>query len=391
MHIKLLVISLVILVNIKLQGQEEIAASKLEWFKTETSITGDFIKNLQGGINTDFAYIGLEELCLTFNMEELGWWKGGEFFFHGLNSHGLLPSQDIVGDLQVSSNIEAGDYLGFYEFYYTHSFGNLSLLIGQHDLNSEFVGTEYGGTFINSSFGISPSMSLNVPVSIYPLASLAFISKYQTDKGHAFKLGVYDGDPGDPENNRYNIQPTISSDEGVLLIGEYELSYLINGLPENYKLGLYYHTGSFTDYEDTLKSIQGNYGAYGISDFVLCSGFNHPETYLGLFIQGGWAPSKINQIDYYVGGGVHLNGILPKRYKDALGIAFAFAHISKDVRALDANLEYGEVAYELTYKIHVFDQYSIQPNLQYIANPGANKSLKDALVATIRFNVTLEN
>lgn len=391
MYTKLSVVINAILFPFLLQSQEIETESKAKWYKLETSVTGDFIKNFQGGLNTDFTYIGMEDVCLTINMDDLGWWKGGEFFFHGLNSHGLSPSQDIVGDLQVTSNIEAGDYVGFYEFYYAHTFNNLSFLIGQHDLNSEFVGTEYGGTFINSSFGIAPSMSLNIPVSIYPLAALAFISKYQTPKGHAFKLGVYDGDPGDPESNRYNMQPNISTDEGLLVIGEYERSYLMNNLPENYKLGVYYHTNSFIDYQDTLESIRGNYGVYGISDFVLWSGFNHPDTYLGLFVQGGWSPSKINQVDYYIGGGIHLNGIFPQRYNDALGIAFAYAHMSKYVRDMDANLDYGEVAYELTYKIHVFDHYSIQPNLQYIANPGANRSLKDALVATIRFNVTLEN
>lgn len=362
-----------------------------QWFKLETSVTGDFIKNFTGGINTDYTYIGMEEIGLTIDLEAANFWKGGEVFLHGLNTHGINPSSEIVGDLQVSSNIESGNYTGLYEFYLKQSFGNLSFLIGQHDLNSEFVGTEYGGTFINSSFGIAPTISLNVPVSIYPLAAPAFITKYEIANHYAIKLGVYDGDPGDPETNRYNLQPNISLEEGLLIIGEFELNHLVNELPESYKIGGYYHTNKFIDYRDTLRSITGNYGLYAITDMVLWSGFNHPNSYLGLFLQGGIAPKKINQINYYLGGGIHLNGALPSRFHDALGVAFAYANMSSPFRALDPTILQGELAVEFTYKIHVFEHYAIQPNIQYIINPGANSELNNALVASLRFNISLEN
>lgn len=369
------------------QGQE----TENKWYTLETSVTGDFLKNMKGGINKNFTYIGMEEIGLTIDLESANIWRGGELFLHGLNTHGRTPSSEIVGDLQVSSNIESGDYTGFYEYYLNQSFGNFSFIIGQHDLNSEFIGTEYGGTFINSSFGIAPSISLNVPVSIYPFAAPAFITKYEKENQFAAKLGVYDGDPGDPESNRYNLQPNISWDEGLFFIGEFELYHFVNSLPESYKIGAYYHTNDFTDYEDTLKNAKGNYGMYAISDMVLWSGFNHPDSYLGLFLQGGLAPKNINQVDYYIGGGIHLNGALPQRFHDALGVAFAYANMSAPFRALDPILEKGELALEFTYKIHVFENYSIQPNLQYIINPGANSELGNALVGLIRFNIYLEN
>jgi len=55
-------------------------------------------------------------------------------------------------------------------------------------------------------------------------------------------------------------------------------------------------------------------GRYFVTDKVLWSGFNHAHTYLTSFLQGGIAPSKINQVNYYVGGGLHLNGMLPNRF-----------------------------------------------------------------------------
>jgi porin len=359
--------------------------------KIETSITGDFIKNFMGGISTDYTYIGMENISLKFDSEALGFWKGGTLFLQGLNTHGRLPSSEIVGDLQVASNIESGDYTGFYQYYYQQSFENYSFLIGQHDLNSEFIGTEYGGTFINSSFGIAPSISLNVPVSIYPVAAPAFIFKFEKPNRLNYKLGIYDGDPGNPETNRYNLQPNISLTEGAFIVSQIELCHLVNNLPESYKIGGYYHTNNFMDYRDTTRVSKGNYGGYIISDMVIWSGFNHPDSYLGLFVQTAMAPSHINKINYYLGAGIHVNGLLPIGYGDALGIAFAYANMSHSFKNQQTNIDVGEMAIELTYKLHLLEYYLIQPNLQYIINPGANTLLNNALVANIRFNIYLEN
>ena len=65
-------------------------------------------------------------------------------YFTGIffNHHGANPSEDYIGDLQVADNFESEKGTKLYEFWYEHSFDlygtDLSMLIGQHDLNSEF-------------------------------------------------------------------------------------------------------------------------------------------------------------------------------------------------------------------------------------------------------------
>jgi porin len=375
----------VVLFSYPVVAQEE----KEKWFGFETSVTGDFYKTLDGGISNDYVYLGMEDVMLSFDLEKMGLWKGGEVFVQGLNTHGRLPSEELTGDMQVVSNIESGDYTGVYQYFLSQNIGDWTFLIGQHDLNSEFVGTEYGGTFVNSSFGVSPTISLNVPVSIYPIAALAFVAKYDFQEKYCFKLGVYDGDPGDSESNRYNLQPNISDQEGALIISEFERSLSFNGNPDKVKLGGYYHTNKFIDYTDTLEKVDGNFGLYSIIDFVLWSSFAKPDRYFGLFAQGGLAPSNINQVNYYVGGGIHMNGILNTSKPDALGLAFAYANVSKPYRKLNTDMTQGELVLELTYKLEFLDRYFLQPNIQYIMNPGASSTIHDALVALMRFNIYL--
>jgi porin len=381
------VLLLLIVPFLEIKAQEENRLSSA--FEFETNIIGDFVVNFHGGIKTGTTYIGLESFSLLFDTEKAGLWKGGNLFIHALNTHGLGPSETLTGDLQVFSNIEAGNYTGLYEYYYSQEIGNFSAIIGQHDMNSEFAGTKYGGTFINSSFGIVPSISLNVPVSIYPVAAPCLLFKYNSHN-FTYKIAVYDGDPGNFETNRYDLQWSISPGQGFLTIGEVQYNrFKKENLIGMYKMGSYYHSGTFINYADTLLTKKGNYGLYFIADQALFASSLNAGRGLCFFIQTGIAPSAFNRFDYYVGGGLRYHGILPKRYYDELGLAFA--HISQGkyyVDLYEEALRY-ETALEMTYKFQFGEHYSIQPSMQYIITPGAVSGVENALVGLIRLNVVL--
>ena len=115
------------------------AQSLKDAFEFNFNLTGDFTNNLSGGISQGYTYVGVEQATLNFNIETAGLWKGGNLFIHGLNTHGNGPTKSHVGDLMYLSNIEAGDYTGLYEFYYSQKIDKIFFLIGQHDLNTEFA------------------------------------------------------------------------------------------------------------------------------------------------------------------------------------------------------------------------------------------------------------
>jgi len=112
---------------------------------------------------------------------------------------------------------------------------------------------------------------------------------------------------------------------------------------------------------------------------------------MGVFLQSSIAPPKMNQIQYFLGGGIHVNGILPQRFNDSFGAALAFARNGDSFKKIHPGTDWAEVALEFTYRFSIFDNSTIQPNMQYIINPGANNQLKDALVFLLRFNIELTN
>jgi porin len=361
-------------------------------FTPEVSYIGDLVSNLSGGISKGTAYMGMVDVGIRFETEKTGWWKGGTLYVRGQNTHGGAATESLVGDLQVLSNIENGYACYLYEIWYQQTLGPVSVLFGKHDLNSEFVASEYAGLFLNSAFGIHSSVALNVPVSIFPMTSLGVVTSVQFSDAVALRMGVYDGNSGDLELDPHNVDFTLNPDNGLLAIGELQIDLVRNERHiGTYKIGSYYHSGSY-DLFGKDNIILGNYGIYGVVDFDIIQKSPMSGKGLSAFLQLGWAPSDRNLNDQYIGAGFNYFGLLKGRSSDVLGLAFAHAEISRDAILSNTEDPVGipsmknfETAIELSYKIQLSDQISFQPDIQYILNPGVIADIDNALVALLRF------
>ena len=140
-----------------------------------------------------------------YDTEKAGLWKGTFVYVNAANTHGAMPSAELLGDMQVASNIEAGNHTYIQELWIKQAFKNLELTAGLQDLNVEFAASEYGAMFLNSSFGILPIVSGNIPAPIFPLTSLGLTAKWNILKNTTLLAAVYDGSPSDFDYNPYNF------------------------------------------------------------------------------------------------------------------------------------------------------------------------------------------
>lgn len=356
--------------NISMVSAQETEKGKA--FEFSAAYTGDFGRNFSGGVEQKNAYLGNLDITATFNTENANLWKGGTFFVYLLNNHGSSLSQ-YVGDLQGVDNIEADPHTRLYQFWYMQKFGKLSITIGQHDLNSEFVATKYGGTFINSSFGIQPDISGNVHISIFPVATLGVIVKYEVNNQFSILTAIYDGDPGTQAGNSNSLDWDLADSNGVLNILELQYQLKNKTKPGTYKLGAWSH------------SADNHYGIYAIADQKLFNEKNDPDLGLGFFTQLGIAPQEGSIFDYYASFGLHYTGLFGGRKEDNLGLALGHASMSKYIMEQDPAVDLtGETVIELVYEARINDYISIKPDLQYVINPGATSAVKNSFTGIIR-------
>jgi porin len=335
--------------------------------------TADAGRNFSGGIKAGNVYMGLLKADIIVRSDKLI--KGSEFVLQLMNSHGGYLSGNYVGDMQIISNIENGNYTFLEKFYYRQNFSKFSFVVGLQDLNEEFVTCEYGGALTNSSFGIHSAFPLNFSVPIYPKTTLAIVAIYSFNDNFTFKTSLFDGDAGSLEEDPHNIKWTLSPEEGYLNVNEFE--YKTNSdKPLCVKLGEMYNTGEFVDTDNDSAKVKGDMGFYATCDKLV---FKSGSRKVGLFGQLAIFPSKANYNTLYVGGGLNFTGMFEKRSDDCLAAGCAYSKLFDDTYECDL---------EFNYMFAFGNHITVQPTFHYIIHPGANLGLKNAFAGFVRFSLT---
>lgn len=353
--------------------------------------TGDVIANLSGGVQTGDTYLDNLDLQLSADRGAIFGIPGLSGLLYGMRNNANEFSSEYVGDNHVVSNIDASKAFRLFEAWLDWSpdeDGARSVRLGLYDLNSEFDSIETGGLFINSAHGIGTDFSqsgLNGP-SIFPVSSLALRVRTGWGDGGYAQFAVLDGVPGnpdDPDSNRIDL----SGDDGALVVAEAGWS---GSDWRKLALGAWTYTADFERLTDPGgPQDDGNEGWYAIADRTVYTG---DAVTVAAWLRVGQAEEKYNPYSGYVGFGTAATGLVPGRPDDELGLAVAIGLAGdefEDARAADGlGTDSHETTLELTWRAPVTDWLVLQPDVQYIINPGNDPELDDAVVVALRFELS---
>ncbi len=355
-----------------------------DWLSAEYIYTGEVFTNTRGGLNTRRAtrYRGNFDLLVLADLDAAEFAPGGKVFLHGQTGHGQGLTRDDVGDFQVLSDIDAHDFVQMSEFWWERQWfdGFITTRLGKRDANEDFAIVDMASDFINSSFTLHPT----IPMPTFPDPSMAATVFVHLSDQLVLKAGVWDGEP---DGRNWGFSGT-----GVVF-SMYEMEYhyrLWDRLPGELHFGLWHHSGDWPDLAPGSERVfSGNLGVNGeIAQMLYVepdannSGDNSNGRGLGVFFQTAWAPRDRNEATEYYGGGLIYRGLLRRRESDVLGVGVAHIRLSPRLPGLTH-----ETAVELFYKAQVNPWFTIQPDMQFIANPGG--AGRDALVVGMRFELSL--
>ena len=389
----------------------------------------DLWGNLSGGQRTGVVYNGLTTLSLKLDLDTIAGWTGATFFVSGFQIHGRGPSINLVGNLQTVSNIEATRSNKLYNLWIEQVAldGRLNIRIGQEGASDEMMLPKLGAMFINSSFGYPALLAFDLPSGgpNYPIAAPMVRVQYKLTDRLTLVGAAFDGDPAGPGTNDPQIRDYTGTAfrlrDGVLAFAE--LWYAVgsdqeDGLPGTYKIGTWYHSGRFNDpVHDTAgrslasptsngiaRTYRGDQAFYAVVDQMIWRPAGSKDRGLGVFGLVMTAPDDRNFTSVYIEAGLNWTGPFPGRDKDVAGLAFAYANVGSAQRALGADqMRFGtaasgfkghETIIELTYQYQVAPWLVVQPDVQYVINPGAGLpnatgvALKDSVVAGVRAAIT---
>ncbi len=386
----------------------------------ETTNTLDILSNVSGGIRRKTETVGDLDLLLTIDTKKLvsGW--QGTLFVYGLGTYGDDPSKH-VGDIQAVSNIAAPNTWKLFEAWYQQNlFERFSLLGGLYDVTSEFdVMVSSSELFVNSSFGTGAELAAsgkNGP-STFPATSLGIRGQAIVTDGLMIRAVVADGVPGDP-NDPHGTHIQLREDDG--LFGAMEFAYykfrkgdidkgkprrltfrrVGRSAPLEYEAKAAIGFWGYTTSLDHLSKIDssgepvkrhGTYGMYGLAEYDVYHEHDDTDQELTIFGRAGMADPRVNRFSQYYGGGLVYTGLLPGRKFDQTGIGAAAAVNSKyykrSQRRAGQQVDTAEIALEVTHSIFVNHNLFIQPDVQYVINPGTVPGRKNAFVLGVRLEV----
>jgi len=347
--------------------------------------------------------------------------EGGTLYAGYLSVNPERGGSRDSGDIQIYSNIESDRHLdALYEVWYEQRLfeDRLRIKFGKMDANDEFAFVSVAGDFSHSSAGFSPTI---FPFPSYPdsafgvnvfgsLSSaddpLRLTLGYGFFDGAAAVDGIRTGSRGPATFFRTN-----KSDD-YFHVGQLELDW--NQLGENgsvwwqdgrASIGGWAHTGRFEKFNGGTKSTTGGIfvtfeqrvwasDRLGDGAGLDRGGWSHgghlgEDTSEGgggvwLFAQYGLADASVSEFSQHFGLGVVLRGTIAGRDDDSAGLYVSFADLSD---RSGAGFDRDEVAIDAFYKLQVTPSAFVQPELQYIVNPGGDRSLENAVVLGVRVGI----
>ena len=408
--------------------------------------TSEALGNASGGVHQSLDYDGLTQAVLQVNSQRAFGYYGGTFNASALQIHGINLSQRNLGSLQTASGIESDRATRLWEVWYDQkllSEDRLDIRIGQQSLDQEWMVSTNALAFVNTMFGwpMLPSADMPGGGPAYPLSTPGIRARYRMAPGVNLQVGAFSSSPFNMSNAKatgLDSQVLNSSGtsfpvfhHGALLLAELQYSAPALGgmvspdakqpLARTYRLGVWYDSEQFADVRYGTDGLsladpasngeprlhRGNLGIYGVADQMIWRSSRDPNRTLSAFARVMGTPfADRNLISFSANLGLTLKDPFPYRTDDTIGIGMGFARVSPHQSAADGDIATYSATYnprrtsetfvELTYQRQVTPWLQIQPDIQYVFNPGSgiadpnassNVRVSNELVLGVRTNI----
>lgn len=394
--------------------------------------------NLTGGVRQGFEVNGVTTAQVQWDPKRLLGIDDGIFSVSGFHIWGGDLSAANLLNLQTVSGLEANASIRLWELWWQQNFGpRFDIKIGEQSLDNEFMMSQNAGYFLNSVMGwpMLPSANLTGGGPAYPLSGLGVRARAHPSDAVTIMAGVFNGSPiplnspNTPLSNPNGVSFPLNT--GVLAIAELQVTFPAapppsapagdGPLPGTYKIGAWYDSEDFASQQVDAAGVplaspesdgipakkQGNYSIYAVADQMIWRA-GDPSRSVSAFLRSEFTTLQDrNLIAFSINGGLTLHDPLPGRDGDVFGLGFGVAKVSSDAASYDRQLQVFEpTAYtpvrgaetflEATYQAQILPSWQLQPDIQYVINPGAGlanpdqprQTIKNELVTGLRATIT---
>lgn len=333
-------------------------------------------------------------------------------------------SQKNIGNQFSAQEIYVGQTFYWYQLFYEQRFWNnrATLKIGHLSSGNDFAMSPLYWFYMNGGIDGSPqALLINQGISYYPTANWGSALKVHLSDSIVARTGVYQVTQGGIHGMNWDFYPN----DGVMLMGQlsWNPSFPLGGKREfsnepqkgdaqsaptsknlvtpttlrkkfqgHYWMGGYYSTST---YNEALSMSQqpNSFGMYWHGDQTVYKPNVDGQEGLVLWTVFTLSPQQdIAFMPFQVNGGAVYTGLIPGRKEDATIFGVAYGNFSPNYATQQSEEGGGfptyELVYEAAYRICLTPEAYIQPDLQWIINPGGTGTIPNALVLGAQIGVS---
>jgi porin len=394
--------------------------------------------NVSGGRRRGFEYDGLTTAALQIDPKPMFGIEGGLFNVSALQIHGRNLGVDNLLTLQTASGIEADRATRLWELWYQQKMfdDKFDVKVGQQSLDQEFMVSKNSNLFINTSSGWPEVPTADMPGGgpAYPLSALGVRGAWHPSDTVNVLAGVFNGSPvednlGDPQKqNPSGVSFPLNG--GVLAIAELQFvsppppaadnkAASDNGAPDPltyaYKIGFWYDSEGFADlrFDTTGAPLaspasnglpmfhRGSYAFYAVADQMVYRWQDDPDRNINVFVRPMFTPLQDrNLVSFSLNAGVTMHEPLVGRKMDVVGVSVDYTRVSNSAAGFSFDTPFfnpgvfspprrSETVIEATYQYQVTPWWQIQPDIQYVFNPGSGIVNPDNLSQKVKNEAVL--
>lgn len=358
-------------------------------------LTSIYQANAKGGISThrqQGRWSGSYDFEMNAELERLLGMEGGTIYMH---SEGTWPRRDVneasIGSaFGINGDFAPRETFNVIELWYQQTCLDdaLQIRLGKIDMTGgfecrgcpvSFDGNMYANDentqFINSALVNNPT----IPFPDYGLGAIAYWNPIES---WYLSAGIADAQ-ADKRETGFNT--AFHKEDYFIYMAETGITPHLDSakgpLQGAYRLGVWYNPQPLM-HSEADNTCRDNAGIYISCDQMVIRENADDMQGLGVFCRYGYAPSRGSDITNFYSAGLQYQGLFCGRDKDVLGLGFAHGTFSDSADSTYTN-DYESVT-ELYYNARLTSWMHITPSVQYVSNPGGDKTISDAVVVGVR-------
>ena len=395
--------------------------------------TNNIAGNVTGGKQRSVTYCDNFGFGVELNLEKLIGWKGGTLTVSGLNRDGQSLSEIALGNQFTVQQVYGGQTAMYYALAFEQKLldDKVSVKLGRFATGDDFASSPIYWLYMNNGIDGNPqALPVNTQFSAYPWAVWA--ARLRVDPTPEFngQFGVYQVSNRVFDRAYHGVDWSIRSNDGVLMISQLgwtpeffkkpvpvddaapaktsdgkavtdgkgeaksfkEPVTVMKGLPGHYWFGAYFSPWQFNQF-GTTEQTTNSYGFYWHLDQMVYQESPGSDQGLTLWSAFVYSPQQnIAKIPFQVNGGLAYKGLIPGRDQDQTVFGVVYGEFSSDYARATQSAGGGYPDYELVFEWGHRIQFTkflyVQPNLQYVINPGGTHTIPNALVLGAQCSVT---